>query len=150
MDSPTPFSFMTALPLPFAAGVSVDQMEAGAEAAIGKLKAGAVAAGTEGKSLVKKGVNVGAQGVKTALSPVGVAGQGASDIAGTVRDGIGFLSTAVTKGAEISRNILIGELVLAGVTVLGVVAAIAISKSARPGGGVHKILFGVAKDGKGG
>ena len=81
------------------------------------------------KQDVKKGVLLGAQAAGMATAPVGEGlsglGQGMSNMAG-------FLSNASDNANAIAKKVLIGELVLAGVTVVGVIAAVFLSTGNRP------------------
>jgi hypothetical protein len=85
--------------------------------------------------VVKSGANVAGQAAGLVTQPMATA----------ISDMAGFLSVAVDKADSISKKVFIGEMILAGVTILGVGAALFVAlRSSTVRSGVTKILLGRA------
>lgn len=128
-----PAGFMNALAHPIDTGNRlVDAEQAALQNALNSLTQGAKHAVVGTANLAGKTAATATQPMAGALSDVG---QGMSAAAG-------FLAIAAEKAESVSKKILLGELVLAGVTVLGVGAAIFLAR--KPG--IMTVLLGRARE----
>lgn len=117
-----PSGFMTALAHPIDTGNAlVDAEQAALAAAAASMARGATRVEEGAAHVVAGTARIAGQTAATASRPMADA---LSDVGQGMQATAGFLSLAADRAGKISRDVLIGELVLAGVTVLGVGAAL--------------------------